>query len=238
MDKSHKNKDFVKDAILKMGELSESCGDMKLPSELSLCSMLEVSRSTIREVLAQLIQEGVVYRVRGKGAYLRRGLTSLNLDLTKLFSVSDAIKSCGLSPKTILKYKHVKTASQLVASKLNIDEGDKYVEIKRLRYANDKIAVFNIHHFRLHAIEHASDDALCGSLFDYLEETGKSISYAKTKIKSVVLTQRDIPEMDVALEPFILLEETYYSDSGEVFCYTEDYYSDEIFSFDIIRRRS
>ncbi|WP_432456185.1 GntR family transcriptional regulator [Agarivorans sp. QJM3NY_29] len=227
----------IKSKILAIAANSKLSGDIKIPSELTLCEQFDVSRSTLREALAQLIQEGVVYRVRGKGAYLRSGLTTLNLDISKLFSVTDAIKCCDAMPSTDLRYTKVKSADQHIANKLNINVGENYLEIERVRYADGKVAVFNRHSFKMDALSGASTEDLCGSLFDFLEKSGNTISYAKTKIRSTVLTRRDIENLESEIASFILLEEIYHSDQGEVFCYTNDYYADDTFSFDIIRRR-
>jgi GntR family transcriptional repressor for pyruvate dehydrogenase complex len=43
----------------------------KLPSELKLCEMLNVSRSTVREAIRTLQAEGYVELVAGKGAFVR-----------------------------------------------------------------------------------------------------------------------------------------------------------------------
>jgi GntR family transcriptional regulator len=227
----------IKTQILEFANESNVNGDVKLPSEYALCDMFNVSRSTIREALAQLIQEGIVYRIRGKGAYIRFELTTLRHDLANLFSVTNELKSRGLIPTTKLKYRAVRQANEHVAAHLNIKEGDDYVEIERIRYADGKVAVFNRHHFNVNTIEDATDDDLCGSLFDYWTNSGINISYAKTEIRASVLTKRDIPDLCCELAPFIKLTETYYNDIGDVLCYTIDYYSDEIFSFDLIRRR-
>ena len=44
-------------------------GNQKLPSENALCRRLEVSRETVRVAMDQLVQEGLIYRVRGSGTF-------------------------------------------------------------------------------------------------------------------------------------------------------------------------
>ena len=46
--------------------------NQKLPSENALCSRLKMSRDTIRRAIDLLIQEGLVYTVKGSGTYFYR----------------------------------------------------------------------------------------------------------------------------------------------------------------------
>lgn len=43
----------------------------RLPSEAELCQYFDVSRTVIREALAQMVNEGMIYRLQGRGAFVR-----------------------------------------------------------------------------------------------------------------------------------------------------------------------
>ena len=45
--------------------------DKCLPSERELCEQYDVSRITVRRALAELEEAGTIYRVQGKGAFVR-----------------------------------------------------------------------------------------------------------------------------------------------------------------------
>lgn len=47
-------------------------GNQKLPSENALCRRLNVSRETVRVAMDQLVQEGLIYRVKGSGTYFHK----------------------------------------------------------------------------------------------------------------------------------------------------------------------
>ena len=47
-------------------------GNQKLPSENALCRRLDVSRETVRVAMDQLVQEGLIYRIKGSGTYFHK----------------------------------------------------------------------------------------------------------------------------------------------------------------------
>jgi GntR family transcriptional regulator len=52
-----------------------------------------------------------------------------------------------------------------------------------------------------------------------------------------MLTKRDFPEMEESVGLFLLLEEIYNDISRIPVCYSNDYYSSNVFDFKIIRKR-
>jgi len=63
----HQLKEWIMDEIEK-GELEPGT---QIPSETTLCSLLGLSRATVREALNQLVAEGWLYRIRGIGTFVR-----------------------------------------------------------------------------------------------------------------------------------------------------------------------
>ena len=92
--------------------------DEALPTEARLMKMLGVSRYTVREALALLEQERILYRVQGKGTFLKRRPLQIEQGLEKLESVTEIIKSCGLVPSTRWIGIEVKFPSGKIADSL------------------------------------------------------------------------------------------------------------------------
>lgn len=60
----------VKDYVLSQIENNEIGQDDRIPSESEFAKMLNVSSITVRKALADLVNEGIIYRVRGKGSFV------------------------------------------------------------------------------------------------------------------------------------------------------------------------
>lgn len=61
---------MVKDYVLMQIENNELGKGGRIPSESEYSKLLDVSSITVRKALAELVNEGVIYRVRGKGSFV------------------------------------------------------------------------------------------------------------------------------------------------------------------------
>ncbi len=231
-------KNEIKESIINYKGNDSENGNIKLLSELTLSEKYNVSRSTIREILAQLTQEGIIYKQKGKGSFIRKNISTLNFNLNKLYSVNSAINNIGLTPSTHIISVNKITVDDKLSDKLNLKNERECVEIKRIRYADNKIAVYSEHYFKTDSVLNLSKQDLHGSIFSYFDDIGIEVSYSRANIKSAVLTKVQLPELESEIASFLLFDEIFYKENGEVVGYTNDYYSDSIFTFDIIRKRS
>jgi GntR family transcriptional regulator len=115
-------------------ENKESQEEIQLPSEAELCELFSVNRGTIRHALDFLEREGLIYREKGRGAFVRR--RRVELDLSYLCSTTEDLKSRGWEPGTeILGIDQVAPRSHIRTS-LKLGENEKVWEVYRRRLAN------------------------------------------------------------------------------------------------------
>ena len=120
---------------LKPGEL--------LPTETQFGDMYNLSRTTVRQAIIELVTEGYLYRVKGKGTYVAKPKILQDF-MRKLESYSEQMNRLGMKARTDVLLLRMEKAKEEVADALNIRKGDNVVLLKRLRYANDEpIVVLN-----------------------------------------------------------------------------------------------
>lgn len=60
----------------------------KIPTELALCELLDLSRPTVRQAVSELVAEGTLYIVKGKGTFVSEKIEKINLNNFSPFSTS------------------------------------------------------------------------------------------------------------------------------------------------------
>lgn len=111
-----------------------------IKSENEMCKHYGVSRVTVRRAIDELCMEGVLYRIKGKGCFVKE---LIDQKKSKIYSFTDLVKNEGKIPgKKQLSLK-IKQASKFLADKLDIEEGDKVFEIKSIYYTDGIAYSFN-----------------------------------------------------------------------------------------------
>jgi len=103
-----------------------------IPSERELVAEFGVSRATVREAIRQLVEEGKLTRVQGKGTFVAGDRIQSDLHLA---SFTEDMRRRGLVPATIVRSSSLIEAPMEVRAALGLGGGAQVHEIERLRLA-------------------------------------------------------------------------------------------------------
>lgn len=103
----------------------------RLPSEGDLCRKFNVSRTVVREAMSQLVNEGLIYRLQGKGAFVRSRREVQDFVSTAVGFTGELADKNRVVSRQILR-QTIGPAGPRVRSYLKIAEGDPVVSIDRV----------------------------------------------------------------------------------------------------------
>jgi len=170
--------------ILKEYIHSNKLGDDDLmPSERELCEAFDTSRMTVRQAVDLLVNEELLVRRKGKGTFVK--MPKLRQHLTTLTSFTVDMTSQGMVPTSQMICCKIVVATRDVASRLNLQAGDKVIQIERVRLANGRPHAFE-RSFLLYpeAILVLDEDFTNRSLYHFLcERCGMKLVKAKELIE-------------------------------------------------------
>jgi GntR family transcriptional regulator len=184
----------------------------RLPSETELCQMMEVSRTVIRQALAELAHQGLLVKEQGKGSFVAEAKIDESL-VQKLTGFYQDMVERGYSPATQVLKQEIIGADETIAGHLNILPKSPVVEIERLRYINDEPIVLVTTYLPYDLCPQIIHEDLTNrSLYVYLEkECGLVIARGYRTIEAVLATEQEAAYLEVEVgAPLIKLNSTSY----------------------------
>jgi GntR family transcriptional regulator len=126
----YKVQNYILD-LINSNQLKE--GDL-IPTEMELGSMFNLSRPTVRQGLNTLVSKGYLKRLKGKGTFVTKPKI-LQENTRFIESYNHEMQKKGLIPETRVLDISIKICPDFLLDKLGLEEGDKIIKLKRLRYA-------------------------------------------------------------------------------------------------------
>lgn len=190
-------------------------GDM-IESEHVLMQRYKVSRNTVKKALEDLVFEGLLHRIQGKGTFV--SYPKLEQSLSGFYSFSQVMKSKGLHPKDkIVKLDH--TSADLVAAKsLGVEPGTRVIDLQRLRCANDEPIMFERSYIVDNIMPELTVEMLeRDSLYELMLLHGVIVSSAKESFEPIVLNEYEAKYLESKKGyPALLLHRVAFATSGQI----------------------
>lgn len=212
----------------------------RLPSEVELAEQFGVSRSVIRDVLADLEREGYVERGRGVGTLINRQIVELRNRLDLKFEYNDLIVGAGAIPSTDSVKLYQRQADEFLADRLDIDEGEPLIVCEKRVLASGQPVIYSIDHIPQVIFEGTDWKSFDWSapVFDLLwEHSGITVNASITRIASVIGPQPIRASLKVAEDEAItLLDEVGYYKLSRPILHTSGFYTN-YFDFTMMRKK-
>ncbi len=106
--------------------------DQALPSEAELIDMFGVSRTVVRDALAELVRRNAIYKIRAKGSFVSPPAADLRF-ISSMEGSSADLAAAGRSSTTRILRQELAQADTREAQALQIPEGADVVRLRRQR---------------------------------------------------------------------------------------------------------
>lgn len=182
-----------------------------IPSERELETMYNVSRTTVRQALNLLVNEGYLYREHGRGTFVARPKLQHSLHL--LTSFSDDMRMRGLVPgQRLLSLDYVEVTSR-VRQQLELPpEATEVLKIDRLRLADDEPIGLHTAYLPLTPQQPITEEEVdaTGSLYAVLEaKYNLLVAEADETLEATVASEEEASLLRVPVgSPLLLIERT------------------------------
>jgi GntR family transcriptional regulator len=212
----------------------------QLPSEKELAVQLGISRSTLREALHNLEQDGVVVRKHGVGTFVAPGYEHrLESGLERLESILDLAARQQMQVRVGNLDVQQRPASTDLAERLQVPPGTPLTCVCRVIEVDRKPIAYMADYVISEVLSTDDvDGSFRGSVLDLLrEKRDLRIAQAVANIVAVnagpSLGQKLKVKPDQAL---LLLEETVFDDEGIAVEFSRNYFVPDYFQFHVVRR--
>lgn len=239
MSLSDEVKSYIYDYIKNM-DLKENT---RLPAEEAIAQSLSVSRVTVRKALTDLEQEGIVFRIHGKGTFANPEAMQIKVNINFGNELEQLIIDSGYKAKVEVVNMEIKPAGYKVADRLQIGHDELVVRIEKIFYADEHPAILCIDMFPSNLIdEEILDRYLMDSTFELLrKKAGKIVTwdkvdmYVATKEQSMSHSSY-VTYMDNAA--FLIFETTNYDQDNSPVLFDLELYDTNFIRFNIIRQKN
>ena len=195
---------------------------VRLPSEPDICRHYQLSRTTVRQALSRLEQQGTVKRIRGQGTYIDQGRPRSWMLHSPLGLFQGEMHRHGLVTSKVLR-TDVSPLPSWATDALGLPPGSIGVTLERLRFVDGLLVIYVVNHLPSDFAETVlSFETPDDSLYQRLrEQHSVEVVSGVRNIQAVDAEERMAAMLDVpAGFPLALIESVSWDESLRPFdCY-------------------
>ena len=204
----------------------------RAPSEREIAETLGISRMTARAAMSNLVADGYLYSVPGKGTFVSN--PKMRQDLMELTSFTEDMRKRGLKPGArLLEIGVTDLASEKVYRRLELSGKEDLIRIHRLRTADEEPMCLETSYLPKSYVPWLPEEDLeSGSLYRALESHGIELVRAEEHLEATVVWETESELLTVpAGYPALLIERTTYTEGGRPIEYVKSLYRGDRYRF-------
>lgn len=228
-------------AHLKERIVSGAFEEGRIPSEIELANELGVSRTTIRDALSRLENEGSIYRKQGAGTFVNEPGLQIKSRLEEMWSYEEVLRDHGFTPSVRVVAVTSEPAAEPLAADLEIEPGEQLLVVEKV-FLEDDLPValtYNRVPAQLVSGEIAEVEGAL-PLYDLLDRhCDRQLSYYLSEIVPVALPTHEAAELGVPRRtPALSFEEIGFDQNNDPVAQSTSFFRDDLLRFRLIRRKA
>ncbi|MDU5336359.1 GntR family transcriptional regulator [Enterococcus sp.] len=225
----------IKNDLIKAIQTKELNAGDKVLSEAKLCKKYNVSRITVTRAINELVAEGYLYRIQGKGTFVKG--KQLSEGVSQLASFTDRMKEKQLKLETkVLETSSVKIPLKM-ANFFNLPTDKNVILLKRLRIVDGELLCLSISYlipeiFYWTTLEDMENE----SLYDLLENKYDfKLGNATQEFEVGYLTEKNAKYLEISSkDPCLKLSLYSTLNDGRPAQFEETYYVGSKYAYQIM----
>jgi GntR family transcriptional regulator len=218
--------------MISSGKLSPG---QRAPSEREIAEALGISRMTARAAMSNLVADGYLYSVPGKGTFVSN--PKMRQELLELTSFTEDMRNRGLKPGArLLERGLTDRAPENIYRKLELPVGEDLIRIHRLRTADEEPMCLETSYLpKTYVPWLLEEDLEAGSLYHALESHGIELAKAEEYLEATVVRQTESELLTLpAGSPALLIDRTTYTEGGRPIEYVKSLYRGDRYRFTVM----
>lgn len=205
-------------------------GDL-IPSENQLSKMYEVSRMTVRQALNNLVNEGFLFKHKGKGTFVSKRKIEKNIQGVRGFT--EEMQSEGREVKSVVNHFEIKEPEDNIREKLFLDEDEKIIYVERVRYGDDIPVLYEELYLPYKIFANLTIEDMQQSFYNYIEKNTKfKISYCIQEIEAQTSNKNFSKVLNISKEvPLLKITRNTFLNNGRPFEYVISTYRSDQYKF-------
>ena len=206
-----------------------------LPSENTLIEEYACSRNTVRRALAELVADGYVQTMQGRGVrviYQPVGKTTFTIGGIETFQESAARNHLNAETR-VIHFSEVR-CDEALSDKTGFPAGELLFDIRRVRYLDGKPLILDKNLFRADLVPGLTPEIASHSIYAYIEDTlGMTIVTSKRRMTVERATEEDEALLDLGdYNCLAVITSQAFNDNGIQLEYTVSRHHPERFCFE------